>query len=408
MALLKRFQTVRRQYEHMKSLGVDPFGIKMEKLLSPTEAIINGRKTILIGTNNYLGLTFDPRCQAASAETAYLSGTGTTGSRIANGSYAEHTTLESDLADFYGKKQAMVFSTGYQANLGIISTIAGPDDFLLLDADSHASIYDGAKLGTATVIRFRHNDPNDLDRRLNALQDKPGNKIIVLEGIYSMLGDKAPLTDFVAVKKKYANAYIVLDEAHSMGVLGQTGRGLCQEENVEADIDFIVGTFSKSLGAVGGFCVSDSPEFDLLRLVCRPYMFTASLPPATIASVKTALRIIQQEPQLRYRLWQNVEFFYNQLAQLGFRLGKNKSPVVPIYLPNVEVGTLFWQNLLKNGVYANIVMPPATPMGTVLLRCSICSAHERQQLQKVVDILKKTAEEVGYFAIHTQQKFAVA
>lgn len=408
MGLFDRFQNTQQQFQKLKASGSSPFTVQMESILSQTEAMVEGRRTILMGTNNYLGLTFDKRCQEASIKAVRESGTGTTGSRIANGSYADHQGLENDLAKFYDKKHCMVFSTGYQANLGIVSTLAGPDDFLLLDADSHASIYDGAKLGHATVIRFRHNDAKDLDRRLLALQDKPGNKIIVIEGIYSMLGDKAPLADFVEVKKKYSNTYIILDEAHSMGVLGDTGRGLCQEEGVEADIDFVVGTFSKSLGAVGGFCVSDHPQFEYLRLSCRPYMFTASLPPATIASVRTALRIIEQEPELRVRLWQNVEFFYQRLQQLGFRLGTTKSPVVPIYMPDPETGFRFWQTLLHHGVYANMALPPATPMGTALLRFSVCSAHKRDQLQKAVEIVQQVAEQIRYFAQPVLAKMAVA
>lgn len=408
MGLFDRFQNIQQQFQRLKASGDSPFTVQMQQILSQTEAIIEGRHTILMGTNNYLGLTFDKRCQEASIKAVRESGTGTTGSRIANGSYADHQGLEDDLAKFYDKKHCMVFSTGYQANLGIISTLAGPDDFLLLDADSHASIYDGAKLGSATVIRFRHNDAKDLNRRLLSLQDKPGNKIIVIEGIYSMLGDKAPLADFVAVKKKYANTYIIVDEAHSMGVLGKTGRGLCQEDGVEADIDFVVGTFSKSLGAVGGFCVSDHPQFEYLRLACRPYMFTASLPPATMASVRMALKIVGQEPALRLRLWQNVEFFYQRLQQLGFRLGTTKSPVVPIYMPDPETGFRFWQMLLHSGVYANMALPPATPMGTALLRFSICSAHQQDQLQKVVEIVKQVADKISYFTGQPLARMAVA
>ncbi len=350
MGLFDRFQNIQQQFQRLKASGDSPFTVQMQQILSQTEAIIEGRHTILMGTNNYLGLTFDKRCQEASIKAVQESGTGTTGSRIANGSYADHQGLEDDLAKFYDKKYCMVFSTGYQANLGIISTLAGPDDFLLLDADSHASIYDGAKLGSATVIRFRH----------------------------------------------------------SMGVLGKTGRGLCQEDGVEADIDFVVGTFSKSLGAVGGFCVSDHPQFEYLRLACRPYMFTASLPPATMASVRMALKIVGQEPALRLRLWQNVEFFYQRLQQLGFRLGTTKSPVVPIYMPDPGTGFRFWQMLLHSGVYANMALPPATPMGTALLRFSICSAHQQDQLQKVVEIVKQVADKISYFTGQPLASMAVA
>ncbi|HEY3146009.1 MAG TPA: aminotransferase class I/II-fold pyridoxal phosphate-dependent enzyme, partial [Dongiaceae bacterium] len=211
MGLFDRFKTIREVHGAVKACGADPFGVKMDRIVSATEAVIEGRPTILCGSNNYLGLTFDGDCVAAAQRATEQFGTGTTGSRIANGSYSCHKALESDLADFYGKKHCMVFTTGYQANLGAISTLVGPGDFVIIDADSHASIYDACKLGSATVIRFRHNDPVDLDKRLQRIANEPGNKLVVVEGIYSMLGDHAPLKEFVAVKKKHG-AYLLVDE----------------------------------------------------------------------------------------------------------------------------------------------------------------------------------------------------
>jgi 8-amino-7-oxononanoate synthase len=394
MGLFDRFAAVEAAHSGVKTKVGDPFGVRMERMLSATEAIIGNRPTILVGTNNYLGLTFDPACIAAAHKALDDFGTGTTGSRIANGSYAPHRELETALADFYGRKHCMVFTTGYQANLGIISTLAGPQDFLLIDADSHASIYDATRLGTATVVRFKHNDADDLDKRLKRLADEPGNKVVVTEGIYSMLGDQAPLREMVAVTKKHG-ATMVLDEAHSMGVLGKTGRGLAEELGVEADVDFIVGTFSKSLGAVGGFCVSDHPQFDLLRIVCRPYMFTASLPPSVIASVTEALNQIRRRPELRTQLWDNVATLYNGFARHGFALGPQKGPVVAIKLPSPDLAVAFWRGLLDSGVYVNLALPPATPAGTALLRCSVCAAHTRTQLEKVVAITAEVGRRLG-------------
>ena len=391
MGLFDRFESVRQLHGRIKSCGADPFAVKMDKVLSPTEAIIEGRKTILAGTNNYLGLTFEPDCVQAAVEATAAEGTGTTGSRVANGSYAGHRRLEEEIADFFGRKHAMVFTTGYQANLGIISTIAGPDDFLVIDADCHASIYDATRLGTATVIRFKHNDPVDLDKRLQRIADKPGNKVIVCEGIYSMLGDTAPLAEFVDVKRKHG-AYLLVDEAHSMGVLGATGRGLAEAVGVEADVDFIVGTFSKSLGAIGGYCVSDHPDFDILRVACRPYMFTASLPPSIVASVSAALRIARDRPELRTRLYANVRTLYDGLAQQGFRLGRTKSPVVAIHIDDPQLAVATWLELLKAGIYVNLALPPATPAGTALLRCSVCAAHTREQLETIIQVIT----EIGY------------
>ncbi len=225
MGLFDRHAGLLEAYRDVRTTGYDPFQIRMERVLSPTEAIINGRKTLLVGTNNYFGLTFDPSCMEAAIEAIRAEGTGTTGSRIANGSYTEHVALEQEIAEFYGKKHCMVFTTGYQANLGLISTLAGEGDQLLIDADSHASIYDACKMTQAEVVRFKHNDPSSLEARLRRLGDRPGNRVVVLEGIYSMLGDSAPLREFIDVCKKYG-AYVMIDEAHSLGALGDRPRPL--------------------------------------------------------------------------------------------------------------------------------------------------------------------------------------
>jgi 8-amino-7-oxononanoate synthase len=224
MGLFDRHAGLLDAYRDVRTTGYDPFQIRMERVLSPTKAIINGRETLLVGTNNYFGLTFDPSCMEAAIEAIRAEGTGTTGSRIANGSYSEHVMLEKEIAEFYGKKHCMVFTTGYQANLGVIATLGGEGDFLLIDADSHASIYDACKMTQAEVVRFKHNDPASLEARLRRLGDKPGNRIVVLEGIYSMLGDSAPLREFVDVCKKYG-AYVLIDEAHSLGALGAVREG---------------------------------------------------------------------------------------------------------------------------------------------------------------------------------------
>jgi 8-amino-7-oxononanoate synthase len=397
MGLFDKFKPLIESHAAVKQVGADPFGVKMERVLSPTEAIIDGRNTILVGTNNYLGLTFDDQPVGAAIDALRRHGTGTTGSRIANGSYQGHKGLERELARFYGRKHCMVFTTGYQANLGVIATLAGPKDYLIIDADSHASIYDACRMGAATVIRFKHNDAADLDKRLARLAGTEGDKIIVVEGIYSMLGDQAPLAEIVEVKKKHG-AYIILDEAHSMGVLGRTGRGLAEEVGVEDEIDFIVGTFSKSLGAIGGYCVSDHRDFDILRVACRPYMFTASLPPSIVASVTAALKEMEARPELRMKLWANVNTLYDGLKRRGFDLGPEKGPVVAVRLPNPEIAVHMWHALLQAGVYVNLALPPATPNGTALLRCSVCAAHTKAQLDSVVAKLTDVAYNVGLLA----------
>ncbi|NJM91888.1 MAG: aminotransferase class I/II-fold pyridoxal phosphate-dependent enzyme [Rhodospirillaceae bacterium] len=394
MSLFQRFEHLAQSHRAVKEIGADPFRVRIDRVLSPTEAMIGRRRILLAGTNNYLGLTFDAGCISAATSALESLGTGTTGSSIANGHYGGHRALEQALAAFFEREHGMVFTTGYQANLGIISTVAGPDDYLLIDADSHASIYDACKMGQATVIRFRHNDPRDLDRRLARLAHEPGNKVVVVEGIYSMLGDQAPLREIVEVKKRHG-AYLIVDEAHSFGVLGATGRGLAEAADVEADVDMIVGTFSKSLGAVGGFCVSSLPDFNILRVACRPYMFTASLPPSVIASVRAALETIRQRPELRSTLWDNVHHFYDGLARQGFILGEQKSPIVAVRLPSPELAVHIWHQLLNRGVYVNLALPPATPANEALLRCSVCAAHTKEQLSTIIDKLTGIAYDTG-------------
>ena len=293
MDIFDKYSLSGSRHERLLDFGSDPFNLCIEEVYSTTEARVNGRRTILVGTNNYLGITFDNDCCEAAIDAIRTSGTGTTGSRIANGTYASHLAVEREIARFLDRRSAIVFPTGYQANLGIIAGLAGANDVILLDADSHASMYDGCRLSGATLIRFRHNDATDLDKRLARLGDAGTSKLILVEGIYSMLGDRAPLREFVEVKRKHG-AYLLVDEAHSLGVIGAHGRGLAEEAGVEDGVDFVTGTFSKSLGSVGGFGASDHSKFDVLRFCSRPYMFTASASPSNVASVLAALRQIEQ------------------------------------------------------------------------------------------------------------------
>lgn len=387
--------------------GHDPFQVEMDEVLSQTEAMIDGRHTILAGTNNYLGLTFAPESLKSAHDALEAAGTGTTGSRVANGTYSGHKALEDQLCKFLNKDHAIVFSTGYLANLSVLSTLVGPEDYILMDADCHASIYDGVRMGQAQIIRFKHNDAADLDKRLARLSKKPGNKLIVIEGIYSMLGDKAPLAEIVEVKKKYEDTYLLSDEAHSLGVLGRYGRGLPEEADLEDDVDFIVGTFSKSVGTVGGFCVSNHPQFDLLRLACRPYIFTASLPPSVVASAKTSLELVEKGGALRKRLMRNAELLHSGLSALGFTLGGEVSPVVAVVAPDVEVGVAFWRGLIEAGVYVNLALPPATPQNFTLLRCSLCAAHTRDQIDRIIEIFADVADSLGVLPDQPKPKVAL-
>jgi 8-amino-7-oxononanoate synthase len=397
MSIFSKFDDIRAAYDALDKNGRNPFDIRFEKIISPTEAILDGRRILLFGTNNYLGLTFDPTCVEASVNAIYEAGTGTTGSRIANGTYSGHTFLEQQIAKYYGRRSAMVFTTGYQANLGLISTLAGRGDHLLIDADSHASIYDACKLSSAEIIRFRHNDPKDLARRLRRLEGLPGSRIVVTEGLFSMLGDTAPLREIAAVKREMG-AYLIVDEAHSMGVLGKHGRGLAEAVGVEADVDFVVGTFSKSLGAIGGFAVSDLPDFDMLRVTCRPYMFTASLPPAIIASVTASLKRIATDNLLGARVLANGRRLYHGLARAGFELGPEPNPIVAVKVSDRELAIKFWNALIAGGVYLNLALPPATPGSQSLIRSSVSAAHTEAQIDRAVQIMTDTGYRLGVLA----------
>ena len=379
MGILDKLNAVADARKTLFPAGVDPLNVVIDEIYSATEATINGRPVLLAGTNNYLGLTFDQECIKAAQLSLEKEGTGTTGSRMANGTFAGHRNLEKDLASFYGCSNAIVFSTGFVANLGVISTLAGPGDVIVLDADSHASIYDACKMSGAEMIRFRHNNLVDLEKKLKRLGPKTEKTLIIVEGIYSMLGDCAPLAEIAALKKKYG-AWLLVDEAHSLGVMGDHGRGMAEAAGVEEDVDFIVGTFSKSLGAIGGYCVSNHPELDLVRYVCRSYVFTASPSPSTIASVRKALAKLREGQDLRDRLWSNAEHLYNGLKELGFELGPDLSPVVAIRTSSKENTLFAWKTLLDKGIYVNLVFPPAAPAGMSLLRCSVSAAHTPDQI----------------------------
>jgi glycine C-acetyltransferase/8-amino-7-oxononanoate synthase len=394
--LFSKFDALIEQRETLLSTGLtDPFNLVMERVESPTVAICNGRRTILLGTYNYMGMTFDRDVIAAGKQALDDYGSGTTGSRVLNGTYAGHKACEEALKTFYAMDHAMVFATGYQANLGIISTIAGKDDYIVLDIDSHASIYDGCALGNANIVPFRHNDVDALEKRLKRIPEG-AKTLVVLEGVYSMLGDIAPLKEMVAVAKA-AGAMVVVDEAHGMGFFGPNGRGVFEEAGVEDQVDFVVGTFSKSVGTVGGFVVSNHPKFDVLRLVCRPYVFTASLPPSVVATAATSIRKLKHSGNKRAHLWENSKRLHQGLRDLGFDIAtpEAQSAIIAVLLPDQEATVRMWQALLEGGVYVNMARPPATPAGMYLLRCSLCADHTSEQVTRILDIFAAAGRATG-------------
>lgn len=394
--LFDKFDPILSEYNSLPDGEENPFTVSMEKVLSPTTAIINGQETILAGTNNYMGMTFNKECMKAAQDALTDQGTGTTGSRVLNGTYNSHKQLEETLKEFYGTDHAIVFSTGYQANLGVISTLAGPKDYVVIDADSHASIYDGCAMGNATVVRFKHNSPENLDKRLSRIRrDNPeAGILVVLEGVYSMLGDQAPLKELTKISKDH-KAHVLVDEAHSIGVFGETGRGVAQEQGVEDQVDFIIGTFSKSVGTIGGYCVSNHPKFEALRLVCRPYIFTASLPPSVVASAAKALELIANT-NLRSKLLENSLRLNKGLGQVGFKMGTTgESPIAAIIIDEQDIAVAFWGEMIKEGVYVNLALPPATPNRLNLMRCSLSAAHTFEQIDFMLEKFELVGKRLG-------------
>jgi 8-amino-7-oxononanoate synthase len=394
--LMSKFDGLIAERQALLDSGVtDPFAIVMDEVRSPTEAVIKGRETILLGTYNYMGMTFDPDVIAAGQAALTQFGSGTNGSRMLNGTFRDHMEVEQALRDFYGVGGAIVFSTGYMANLGMISTLAAKGEYVILDADSHASIYDGCAQGNAEIVRFRHNSVEDLDKRLGRLPKEPG-KLVVLEGVYSMLGDIAPLKEMVAVAKQHG-AMVLSDEAHSMGFFGPNGRGVYEDQGLDGQVDFVVGTFSKSVGTVGGFCVSNHPKFEAIRLACRPYIFTASLPPSVVATAAASIRKLMTASAKREQLWANARALHGGLTRLGFKLGTAtpESAIVAVILSDQEQAAAMWQALLDGGLYVNMARPPATPAGTFLLRCSLCAEHTPEQIDRVLGMFAAAGRAVG-------------
>ena len=390
MGLFDKYSQIIERHSKLEDFDVDPFNVCVDRVISPTVGIINGQQKILVGTNNYLGLTFEADCIDEAVKALEAHGTATTGSRIANGTYAGHVQLEQDIASFLNCRAAIVFPTGYQANLGILAGLADKSDTILLDADSHASIYDGCTLSGATMIRFRHNSPADLDKRLERLKDDKSNKLVVIESIYSMFGDRAPLDEFVDVKNRHGVSLLV-DEAHSLGIFGDCGQGLAAEMGVGADVDYTVGTFSKSLGTVGGFGASNHPLFETLRYTSRPYMYTASSSPSNVAAAITALKHIRTRPELRTNLWQNAKMLYDSLSELGYDICAPMSPIIAVRMPDEETAIYHWNLLFKAGIYVNLALPPGAPNGTCLLRCSVSAKHSSEQIAFIVDAFAKSS-----------------
>ncbi len=343
-----------------------------------TAVVIEGQKRIMLGSNNYLGLTHHPKVLEAAARALHRYGSGCTGSRFLNGTLDLHGQLEASLAEFLGKEDCLVFSTGYQANLGLISGLIGRGDLVYLDKLDHASIVDGAKMSYGDTLRFTHNDLDGLDRMIERTKSGRG-AMIVVDGVYSMEGDIAHIPELVRIAKKHGVA-LAVDDAHSIGVLGPNGEGTAAHFGMTDEVDLIAGTFSKSLASIGGFVAGSENVIHYLKHHSRPLIFTASLPPANTAGVLAALEVMKTEPERRTSLWANTRRFQAGMRELGYDIGETETPIIPVLIGPMETTFVFWRKLFDAGVFTNPVMPPAVPPSQCRLRTSLMATHTFDQI----------------------------
>jgi 8-amino-7-oxononanoate synthase len=373
------FEKCLKIYDHTSELKRNGNYFFFRKLESPqdSEVIINGKRVIMIGSNNYLGLTNHPQVKEAAIKAIEKFGCGCAGSRFLNGTLAIHEELEEKLAHFFRKEAALVFATGYQTNLGAISALLGRNDVAIIDKYDHASIIDGCRLSFGQVKKFRHNDMKDLERVLEGSKDK--GKLVIIDGIFSMEGDIADLPNIVRLSRTYG-AKVMVDDAHAVGVLGKGGRGTAEHFALEDQVDLIMGTYSKSLAAIGGFVAGSKEVIDFIKHVGRSMIFSASLPPALVASVSAALDIIEEQPELRVQLWKNTQKMLQGYKTLGYDTGVSETPVIPIIIKDTMKVYQMCKLLFENGVFVNAVVSPAVPPGRELLRTSYMATHTEQQL----------------------------
>lgn len=352
-----------------------------------TEVNMGGHHVLMFGSNAYTGLTGDPRVEAAAKAAINKYGTGCAGSRFLNGTLDLHVRFEKELAEFEGKDEALVFSTGFSVNSGVLANVCGREDYIICDDRNHASIVDGRRLSFATCLKFKHNDMADLEKQLQKCRPE-SIKLIVVDGVFSMEGDLANLPEIVRLKKKY-NASIYVDEAHGLGVFGREGRGVCDHFGVTDDVDIIMGTFSKSLASIGGFVAADFDTINYLRHTCRTYIFSASNSPAATAAAMEALHIIRKEPERMEHLWKVTRYALRRFREEGFEIGETESPIIPLYVRDVEKTFLVTKLAYDNGVFFNPVIPPACAPQDTLVRFALMATHTEEQVERGVQALKK-------------------
>ena len=376
----------------VRSMGIYPY-FRPISTEQGAAVIINGKKLIMLGSNSYLGLTSHPRVKEAAKRAIDKYGTGCAGSRFLNGTLDLHIQLEEELADFLKKEAVLLYSTGFQTNLGIISTLVGKDDYVIIDKSDHASIVEGCRLSYGIIERFRHNDMQHLKKILSSLDDEHC-KLIIVDGVYSMEGDIAPLPDLVKLASDYG-ARLMVDDAHGIGVLGDTGAGTAEHFGLIDEVDIIMGTFSKSFASLGGFVASERPVIEYLKHKSRPLIFSASISPPNTAAALEALRIIREEPELRERLWANTKRLQEGLRSLGFDIGNTQTPVIPVYIGDDLKTFQICKRLHDEGVFVNPVVPPGVPPGKSLLRLSVMATHTFEHIDFALNKLEKVGREFG-------------
>ena len=380
----------------VRDMGIYPYFHPIQSAPGD-EVIVDGKKCIMVGSNNYLGLVNHPKVKEAAARAADKYGSGCTGSRFLNGTLDLHLELEEKLARFVKKEDAIVFSTGFQTNLGVISCLVGKNDVVVIDRQVHACIVDGARLSYGKIHKFAHNDMDDFERVLANIRNNSNSRcgiIVVVDGVFSMEGDIINLPELVRIGKKYG-ARIMVDDAHAVGYLGATGAGTAEHFNLTDEVDLTMGTFSKSFAAIGGFVAGEKPVIEFIKHKARSYIFSASIPPSSAAAVLAALEIIQSEPERRERLWANARRMQREFRELGFRVSNTQTPIVPIVVGEDLECFAFWKALFDNGVFTNPVISPAVPSGQAMIRTSYTATHTEKHLDRVVEVVAKVGREKG-------------
>jgi 8-amino-7-oxononanoate synthase len=373
--------------------GVYPYFREITSKQGTEVTDIDGHKILMFGSNAYTGLTNDERVIAAAQRALEKYGTGCAGSRFLNGTLDLHVQLEKELAEFENKDEVLCFSTGFAVNAGVIAMVVGRGDYIICDDRDHASIVDGRRLSFATQLHYKHNDMQDLERVLQKLPQE-AIKLIIVDGVFSMEGDLAKLPEIIELKKKY-NCSVMVDEAHGLGVFGRQGRGVCDHFGVTDDVDLIMGTFSKSMASIGGFIAGDSDTINFLRHTCRTYIFSASNTPSATAAALEALHIIQAEPERQERLWTVTNYALKRFREEGFEIGETESPIIPLYVRDIDKTFLVTKMAYEAGVFINPVIPPACAPQDTLVRFALMATHTEEQVERGVQALKKIFKEQG-------------